>query len=76
MSGSVSAVGRVTAPPTETKPTAPLARAGGGETRFGARLLAKGFSTQSARRLMLIVSTPLAKTVRPKRINQPKGASV
>ncbi len=33
----------------------PAARADGGETRFGARLLAKGFSTQSARRLMLIV---------------------
>jgi hypothetical protein len=34
---------------------APLARAGGGETRFGAFLLAKGFSTQSARRVMLAV---------------------
>jgi len=32
-----------------------LARASGGETRFGAHLLAKGFSTQSARRLMLTV---------------------
>jgi len=42
------------------KPTAPLARAGGGETRFGARLLAKRFSTQSARRLMLVVS-PLSR---------------
>ena len=38
-----------------SRPTAPLARAGGGETRFGACLLAKGFSTQSARRLMLTV---------------------
>jgi hypothetical protein len=37
------------------KPTAPLARAGGGETRFAACLLAKGLSPQSARRLMLIV---------------------
>jgi len=35
------------------KPTAPLARADGGETRFGACLLAEGFSPQSARRLML-----------------------
>jgi hypothetical protein len=38
------------------KPTAPLARAGGGKARFGAYLLAKELSTQSARRLMLIVS--------------------
>jgi hypothetical protein len=40
------------------KPTAPVARASGGETRFGACLLAKGLSTQSARRLMLVVSAP------------------
>jgi len=42
-------------PNIASRPTAPLARAGGGETRFGACLLAKGVSTQSARRLMLIV---------------------
>ncbi len=34
-----------------------MARAGGGETRFGVYLLAKGFSTQSARRLMLTVES-------------------
>jgi hypothetical protein len=44
------------------KPTAPLARADGGETRFGAGLLAEGFSTQSARRLMLTVSRANAST--------------
>jgi len=32
-----------------------VARAGGSETRFEVCLLAKGLSTQSARRLMLIV---------------------
>ncbi len=37
------------------KPTAPSARAREGETRFEACLLAKGLSTQSARRLMLTV---------------------
>ena len=42
-------------PADRNKPTAPLARAGGGKTRFGAYLLAKGLPTQSARRLMLAV---------------------
>ena len=40
------------------KPTAPLARAGGGETRFEACLLAEGLFPHSARRLMLAVGHP------------------
>ena len=42
-------------PNIASRPTAPVARAGGGETRFGAGLLAEGLSPQSARRLMLTV---------------------
>ena len=45
------------------KPTAPAARASGGETRLGACLLAKGFFTQSARRVMLIVRRRSRKNV-------------
>jgi|GEM_PF-2591728 len=37
------------------KPTAPAARASGGETRLEASLLAEGLFPHSARRVMLIV---------------------
>jgi hypothetical protein len=47
-----------------SRPTAPVARAGGEETRLGACLLAKGLSTQSARRLMLAVKRE-ARCARP-----------
>ncbi len=40
------------------KPTAPVARASGGETRLEADLLAEGLFPHSARRVMLIVRPP------------------
>ena len=43
------------------KPTAPAARASGGETRLEAGLLAEGLFPRSARRVMLTVSPPYCK---------------